>query len=571
MFSKGISKSLQTTKKSIRKPSYIHHIGEQPLQYITIGRLLENAADKFGDRKAIISTHQNQSVTFSELLQKADKLAASFRLLNLEKSDRLGIWAPNLIEWYVTKMACARAGLISVCVNPVFEASEIEFCINKTEIKALVCANKFKHHDYYETLLTVAPELEECNPGRLQSKKVPSLRTVIRISNDTKRGTYNFHEILDLAVDTEIAAVQKLQHSISPDDGCSLYFTSGSTGQPKAALTTHFKMVNNGFLLGKKIELSNKYHKICVQLPPFHIYGTLSGIVASLHHGSTIVLPTNGYQPSKALDVIKNEKCTVLIGTPTMYIDLIESQEKRTEPISAEIALIGASPASDHLLEQIIKTLNIPKIRLIYGLTECTGSVFQSVPTGIKEESPKFVKYVQEHMEVKVIDEHDQTVPFGTPGELCVRGYSIMSGYWKDEEKTNDLIGQDGWLRTGDQFTLEEDGSGQVVGRIKDLIIRGGENVFPKEIEQFLITHPDILEVYVVGTPHKRLGEEVCACARIKPQSNLTLEDIVTFCKGKLAYFKIPTRMEIFDSFPRTAGGKIQKLKLQEMLSERNV
>ncbi|XP_063918008.1 medium-chain acyl-CoA ligase ACSF2, mitochondrial-like [Zophobas morio] len=550
------------------KPSYIHKIGEQPLKYTTIGQLLQETADKFGERKAVVSVHQNEFLTFFELLQKADKLAAAFKLLNLEKNDRLGIWAPNLLEWYITMMGCARAGLIAVYLNPVFEAPEMVYCINKTQIKALVCADKFKQRDYYEFLLTIAPELVNCARGNLQSEKVPSLKTVIRISETNKRGTYNFRQILDLANDSEVANVQKFQQCISPDDGCSLHFTSGTTGKPKAALTSHYKMVNNGFFIGKGMDLSRKHHTLCVQVPLFHIFGTDIAIMVALNHASTVVLPTDGYHPSKTLDAIKNEKCTVVYGTPTMYTDLIETQEKRKERISAEIAVIAGAPVTPYLIEQISR--NGCKVELLYGLSECTGIVFQSVLTDTKKAS-ELVEYVQEHFEVKVINESGGAVPFGTAGELCVRGYGNMLGYWEDEEKTNEMLGKDGWLKTGDQFILEEDGSGRVVGRLKDMIIRGGENIFPKEIEEFLVTHPEILEVQVIGTPHKRLGEEVCACVRVKPQANLTLEDIATFCKGKLAYFKIPTKMQIFDYFPRTMSGKIQKFKLKETLSEKNL
>ncbi|XP_063917946.1 medium-chain acyl-CoA ligase ACSF2, mitochondrial-like [Zophobas morio] len=430
-------------------------------------------------------------------------------------------------------------------------------------MKALVCGDKFKHRDYYETLLSIAPELQKCDPGKLQSKKVPSLKTVIRISDDFKRGTYTFDQILDMASSTEIEIIQQLQLTISPDDGSSLHFTSGTTGKPKAALATHFKMINNGFLIGKRMELAGKHHTICVQVPLFHVFGTVGIIMAALNFASTIVLPTDGYQPEKSLDAIKNQKCTVITGTPTMFLDLIETQEKRKESISVEMALLGGTPSAPHLLEQILKTLNISKINSVYGLTECTASVFQSVPI---ENSPILVYYVQEHVEVKVINDNGEMVPFGTPGELCIRGYCNMLGYWEDDERTNEMLRKDGWLKTGDQFILEEDGSGKAVGRLKDMILRGGENIFPKEIEELVITHPLVVEVQVIGTPHKRLGEEVCACVRIKPQSHLTLEELATFCKGKLADFKIPTKMAIFENFPRTASGKIQKFKLQEML-----
>jgi acyl-CoA synthetase (AMP-forming)/AMP-acid ligase II len=547
------------------KLSYKHNLGEEPLRHITVGTLLKETAWKFGDRKAVISKHQNKSLTFAEALVEADKLAAGFRTLGLEKNDRVGLWAPNLVEWYITKLACARSGLIMVGLNPAYQPPEMEYCINKVGIKAIVCADKFKNADFYEKLITIAPELDKSDPGKLRSNKVPSLETVITTSENKKIGAFNFGEVLDLATENSIRNIQKYQKYITADDPCNLQFTSGTTGKPKAALTSHFTMVNNSFYIGKRNELNLKHHTICIQVPFFHAFGTVISIMAALNHGSTLVLPTDGYNPDKSLDAIVEEKCTVIHGTPTMYVDLVHKQEERKENISPEIAVSGGALCAPYLFKKMLNVLNVKKVKSVYGLTETTAVVFHSLVTENEEKAVSTVGHVGEHLEVKVIDKEGNLVPCGSAGELCIRGYCNMLGYWEDEEKTKEMMGQDKWLKTGDQFVLEEDGYGKVVGRLKEMIIRGGENIFPKEIEEFLNTHPDILETYVIGLPHERLGEEVCACIRVKPGSNVTSENIVNFCKGKLSHFKIPSKIHIVDEFPKTTSGKIQKFKLKQI------
>ncbi|KAH0815700.1 hypothetical protein GEV33_007091 [Tenebrio molitor] len=501
---RGVEMALVWRKKCRHfstKLSYKHNLGEEPLRHITVGTLLKETAWKFGDRKAVISKHQNKSLTFAEALVEADKLAAGFRTLGLEKNDRVGLWAPNLVEWYITKLACARSGLIMVGLNPAYQPPEMEYCINKVGIKAIVCADKFKNADFYEKLITIAPELDKSDPGKLRSNKVPSLETVITTSENKKIGAFNFGEVLDLATENSIRNIQKYQKYITADDPCNLQFTSGTTGKPKAALTSHFTMVNNSFYIGKRNELNLKHHTICLQVPFFHAFGTVISVMAALNHGSTLVLPTDGYNPDKSLDAIVEEKCTVIHGTPTMYVDLVHKQEERKENISPEIAVSGGALCAPHLFKKMLNVLNVKKVKSVYGLTETTAVVFHSLVTENEEKAVSTVGHVGEHLEVKVIDKEGNLVPCGSAGELCIRGYCNMLGYWEDEEKTKEMMGQDKWLKTGDQFVLEEDGYGKVVGRLKEMIIRGGENIFPKEIEEFLNTHPDILETYVNTLP----------------------------------------------------------------------
>ncbi|XP_050307265.1 medium-chain acyl-CoA ligase ACSF2, mitochondrial-like isoform X1 [Anthonomus grandis grandis] len=557
---------LRVSLRKYSTPSYIHNPGSAPLKCITLGRLLEEAATKYGDRPALISRAQNQVLTFQQVLKQADKLAAGFRSVGLNPGDRIGIWAPNISEWYLTNMACGRGGFVLVNINPAYLVRELENCITSVGVKAIVCPHKFKNHDYYDNISELAPELLKHDPGKLKSKTLPSLKTVIITDKADLEGTFNFGEILDKASDGDINSIKNMQDYLDPDGLAHLQFTSGTTGKPKAAMQTHFHIVNNGNSVGKRNELDKKHQTICMQVPFFHVYGTVISQSAALNHGATLVLPNLGYDPDKALDAIRDEKCTVIYGTPTMYVDLINRQKVRKEIISPEIAVSGGAHCSVNLFKEMKEVLGVKKVKSVYGLTETTAVVFQSLFDDDEYHSTSSVGYVSEHIEAKIIDEKGTIVPRGTPGELCIRGYCNILGYWENEEKTKELMGADKWLRTGDTFVLEEDGYGKIVGRLKEIIIRGGENIYPAEIENFLNAHPDILEVHVIGVPHERLGEEVCAFVRLAPNSTFTLEHLKSFCKGKISHFKIPSVLKVIDAFPKTTSGKIQKFKLLELM-----
>ncbi|XP_030755419.1 medium-chain acyl-CoA ligase ACSF2, mitochondrial-like isoform X2 [Sitophilus oryzae] len=465
-------------------------------------------------------------------------------------------------------MACARGGYILVNINSAYQPSELEYCINKVGVKCIISDYKFKTQNYYDFLNEISPEISTSEPGKLKCTRMPTLENIIVITEEDLRGAFKFQEILDLATDSRVKNAYALQDSIDPDQPCHIQFTSGTTGQPKAAIQSHFHLVNNSFFLGKRNELDRKQHSICVQVPFFHAFGTDITICAALNHGATLVVPSPGYDPDKSLDAIRDEKCSVIHGTPTMYVDLINRQKVRKEDISPEIAVCGGASCSPHLFRQMSELLKVKKVKSIYGLTEATAVIFQSLYDDNEYQSTSTVGYIGDHLEAKVINEEGKIVPRGVPGELCIRGYCTTLGYWDDEDKTKELISSDKWLRTGDQFVIEENGYGKVVGRLKELIIRGGENIFPREIEDLLNTHPDILESHVIGLPHERLGEEICACVRTTGTS-LSLEEIKAYCKGKVAYFKIPSILKIVESFPKTTSGKIQKYKLVNLFKDR--
>ncbi|XP_060528278.1 medium-chain acyl-CoA ligase ACSF2, mitochondrial-like [Cylas formicarius] len=546
--------------------SYLHNVGKEPLRPLTLGQLLGEKCVTFADVPAIISVHQNQRMSFGEVLDEADKLAASLRALGLKTGDRVGLWAPNLIEWYVVHMACARAGVILVNINPAFQPKEIQYCINKVGVKSLICAHKFRKQNYYDILNVIAPELSNSDPGKIKCKAVPSLESIIIITDEDLRGAYKYQEIFDLATPEGISSIRSLQNSILMDEPAHIQFTSGTTGHPKAAAVSHFSMVNNSHYVGKRNELDRKYHRMCIQVPLFHAIGTVIAILGGLHHGATMVLPSAGYNPDKNLDAIRDEKCSVIYGTPTMYVDLIDRQKQRNEIIAPEIACVGGAVCSPHLFTEMKNVLKLKRMKSLYGQTELTAVAFQTLYDEEEHLTLSTVGYIQEHLEAKVVDSEGKMVPFGTPGELCVRGYSSLLRFWDDDNRTQETMGQDKWLKTGDQFILEPSGYGRIVGRLKEMLIRGGENIFPKEIEDFLMTHPSILEVHIIGIPHERLGEEVCAVVKLNEGKSLNLEDIRNFCQGNISNFKIPTMLKIVTSFPKTTSGKIQKFKLIEAI-----
>ncbi|CAG9815402.1 unnamed protein product, partial [Phaedon cochleariae] len=553
-------------KRDFSDLSYIHNIGKEPLRPLTVGQLLEQTCFDHGNTTAVVSCHQDKRKTYSDILYEADRLAAGLMKMGFVQGESIGLWAPNQIEWYTSFLGCARAGLVVVSLNPAYQRRELEYSINKVALKGIICGHKFRKHNYYEILESICPELNKNTPGHLRMKNMPSLRNIIMISEEKLGGSFNYNEVLNMPGEAEIEMVKKNQQKIGFDNPFNIQLTSGTTGSPKAAVISHFSTVNNGYFAGKRNELHKKHHTICLQNPLFHAYGTIIALSASLNHGSTLVLPSDGFDPEKSLDALREEDCTIIYGTPTMYVDLINIQKRRKEALNVEIALTGGASCSPQLFEDMLQVLKVKKVKSVFGMSETTASSFQSLEDDDKEKSTNTVGYLQEHLEAKVIDREGHIVPIGVPGELCIRGYTTMLGYYKDEEKTKKTIGSDGWLRTGDQFMLREDRYGRILGRYQEMIIRGGENIYPKEIEDFLNTHPDILEAQVIGLPNERLGEEVCACLRTKDGRNFTVQELKGFCKGEIASFKIPTTIHIVEVFPTTATGKIQKNELLQLI-----
>ncbi|XP_017063299.2 medium-chain acyl-CoA ligase ACSF2, mitochondrial [Drosophila eugracilis] len=551
--------------------SHKHHVGKDHLVYRTIGQQLELATQDYGDVEAIVSYHEGKRYTFKSLLKEADALAAGFRKLGLQPGDAIGLWAPNYLHWYLGMMGAARAGLTSVGLNPAYQGPEMAYCLNKVDVKAIIAPETYRSQNYYEILKNICPEISDAEPGKIRSEKFPHLKSVIIDSSNGLKGTLRFDDFLDLANQSEREEVAKIQKKINPESACNIQFTSGTTGNPKAAVLSHFNFVNNGIHVGNRNQLEGE--RICVQVPLFHAFGVIITIMAALTKGATLVLPAAGFSPKDSLNAIVDEKCSVIHGTPTMYVDLVDTQKKLQVPLGRiKKAVTGGAIVSPQLIKDIRQILNVEAVHSVYGLTETTAVIFQSLPGENGDTVLNSVGHLTDHIEAKVVDEQGRCVPFGQPGELCVRGYTSMLGYHGDEEKTKETIGADRWLRTGDQFILESNGYGRIVGRLKEMLIRGGENIFPKEIEDFLNAHPQVIEAQVIGVPDERLGEEVCAFVRLEDgvdPASFTAASLKAYSKGKLAHFKVPKYVLVVDSFPKTTSGKIQKFKLAEIFKEK--
>uniref|UniRef100_W8B701 Medium-chain acyl-CoA ligase ACSF2, mitochondrial n=1 Tax=Ceratitis capitata TaxID=7213 RepID=W8B701_CERCA len=547
-------------------PAYLHYVGKDPLVYRNVGQQLEKTVAEYGSTEAIVSCHEQKRYTFRSLIEEVDRVAAGLLKLGLKQGDHVGIWAPNNMHWYLTMLGAARAGLVSVAINSALQARELDYCLKKAKVKAVVMSETFKSQNFYEIMKSICPELPDSVDGRINSVNLPHLKHVIIDTPNRLKGALSFDDLLGLSNRTEYEAITQLQRHIAPDSACNIQFTSGTTGHPKAAVISHYHFVNNGIHISNRNQFDSNT-RICVQVPLFHAFGTVITIMAAMDKGSTLVLPAAGFSPADSLKAIVDEKCTVIHGTPTMYVDLIKKQRELKLPLkTAKMAVTGGAPCSPQLFLDIKNVLGLERVQTVFGMTETTAIIFQTRPGDSMDQILNTVGHLQDHVEAKVIDAEGKTVGFGESGELCVRGYLTMLGYYEDEEKTNETIGRDGWLRTGDQFILQADGYGRIVGRLKEMIIRGGENIFPKEVEDFLNSHPDICETHVVGVPCERLGEELCAFVRLQDGvTKISRDEIKEFCKGKLAHFKIPRYVIRVDNFPKTASGKIQKFKLVEV------
>nr|XP_012221922.1 PREDICTED: acyl-CoA synthetase family member 2, mitochondrial [Linepithema humile]XP_012221923.1 PREDICTED: acyl-CoA synthetase family member 2, mitochondrial [Linepithema humile]XP_012221924.1 PREDICTED: acyl-CoA synthetase family member 2, mitochondrial [Linepithema humile]XP_012221925.1 PREDICTED: acyl-CoA synthetase family member 2, mitochondrial [Linepithema humile] len=540
------------------KAAHMFNPGEFPILDKTVGQLLGEAAATWPERTSVVSIPQNIRLTFSELLRRADTLAAGFKKLGMKKGDRLGIWGPNSLEWLIASLAASRAGFIVVAINPAYQQNELVYCLQKVGVKAIVSPDIFRTQNYPQMLLAAK---EMC----------PTLKHIIIYSADHVTGTHRFADVEASPTKAEVDAIAAEQTEISCNDGCNIQFTSGSTGRSKATLISHKSLVNNSKEATQRAKI-NIENKICLNMPLFHAFGMVMGQLLILHTGNTLVMEGHYFDPIKTLKAIAQEKCAVTYGTPTMWVNLVEAQQRLQLPIdSLQAGITGGAPASSELFKRIRGVLRFDDIMSIYGLTETTAIVFQSIRGENKHFAENTVGHLANHVEAMVVDQNGLPVPFGTRGELWTRGYCNMLYYWDDEENTKKTLTQDGWLKTGDQFILQENGYGVIVGRIKDMLIRGGENIFPKEIEDFLMIHPKILEAQVFGAYDEVYGEEICACILLRDGTSMTKQELKDYCKGKIAHFKIPRYIEFVKEYPKTTSGKIQKFRLKEQMESRGV
>ncbi|TIT78082.1 MAG: AMP-binding protein [Mesorhizobium sp.] len=539
-----------------------------PLLDKTIPELFSDTVSKYATLDAAVFVGQDKRFTWSELSDAVDALAAGFLALGLEKGDRVGIWSPNRWEWLVTQFATARIGLILVNINPAYRLTELEYALNKVACRALVTAVQFKTSDYLGMIEALAPEIATAKPGKLKAKKLPALKIVIRMGDDNTPGMFNFGDVLAMAGRDEHDSLDRISESLKPNEAINIQFTSGTTGAPKGATLTHLNIVNNGNFVTSAIKLTVD-DRLCIPVPLYHCFGMSMGTMGCVTKGATMVFPGEGFDARATLKAVAQERCTGLYGVPTMFVAMLDHADFSTFDLSSlRTGIMAGSPCPIEVMKKVVSLMHMSQVTIAYGMTETSPVSFQSSVDDPLEKRVSTVGRIHPHVEVKAIGADGATVAVGEPGELCTRGYSVMKGYWDDAEKTREAIDADGWMHTGDLATIDAEGYCNIVGRVKDMVIRGGENVYPREVEEFLYRHPKIKEVQVFGVPDDRYGEELCAWIVLKPNQIATEQEIKAFCAGQIAHYKIPRYVRFRTELPMTVTGKPQKFLMRGAMVE---
>lgn len=545
--------------------SYVHGASEQPLLGTTIGDMFDRVAAALPDQDALICTHQNLHYTYQQLRVQVDQFARGLLALGLRKGDRIGIWAPNYAEWVIAQFATPKIGAILVNINPAYRTTELAYALRQSGCSALIIAPPFKTSNYAALLNEVCPELASSTPGQLHADHLPALRTVIAFGEQNVPGTLSWAEVLQRAAEVSPATLAERQHEQNFDDPINIQYTSGTTGSPKGATLSHHSIVNNGYFIGERMRLTEA-DRLCVPVPFYHCFGMVLGNLAAVTHGATIVVPAAVFDPTATLQAVQAERCTALHGVPTMFIAELGLPDFASYDLrSLRTGIMAGSPCPIEVMKQVNTKMHMDEVTICYGMTETSPVSFQSTTDDPTEKRVATVGRVAAHVECKIIDPlSGQIVPRGETGELLSRGYIVMLGYWGNEEATRAAIDDGRWMHTGDLATMDDDGYVNIVGRSKDMIIRGGENIYPREVEEFLYSHPQVQDVQVIGVPDERYGEAVMAWVIARPGEELSEADLRTYCEGKIAHYKIPRYWQFTDSFPMTVTGKIQKFKMRE-------
>ena len=539
---------------------------------IAVGELLTALAKDYPQNQALIYPDRGLRYDFSELEWLARKIGKGLMSLGIETGDRVALWAPNVPEWVVLQFALAKIGAVLVTVNTSLRAAEIEFLLKQSESSTLITVAGFRDVDYVETIYEVVPELRASEEGSLNSPKLPFLRNVIYIGNEQPDGMIRHDSLLDRSEQISDAELDARTAAQGLDTVINMQYTSGTTGFPKGVMLTNRNIVNNAYWLGEGLALTPR-DKLCIPVPFFHCFGCVIGVLGAYTHAASIV-PLETFDALRALKYIESERCTTLYGVPTMFIAELEQLDYHNLDMSSlRTGIMAGALCPEPLMRKVMERMHLTELAIAYGLTEASPGITLTPRNDSVELRTQTVGVPLPEVEVKIVDPATgEDCPPGTAGELCCRGYNVMKGYYNNPKATTDAIDPEGWLHTGDQATMDAQGYVRITGRIKELIIRGGENIAPKEIEDLLRGNPKIVDVYVYGIPDERLGEEVAAAIKLKPGETSTSDEIRTYCDGRIARFKIPRQIRFVDEFPMTASGKVQKFKLREMhIAERRV
>jgi len=543
--------------------SYVSGTGDAPLLYRTVSGVLRDAAAAWPHMPALVVRHQSIRWTYRELDERVSAVARGLLALGLQPGDRVGIWSPNNAEWVLTQFATARAGLVLVNINPAYRASELEYVLRKVGCRALILAPVFKRSDYVGILKTLIPDLAHARGSRLRCTAFPALQFLIQLGRDDIQGMTAFRDLAALSAGLP-ETLDNLEQQVDPDDPVNIQFTSGTTGPPKGATLTHFNIVNNGYFVARGM-LTQPGDRICIPVPLYHCFGMVMGVLGAVTHGATMVFPAESFDPESVLAAVAQERCNALYGVPTMFIAELEHPRFREFDLtSLRTGIMAGAPCPMTIMRRVIAEMHMHEVTICYGMTETSPVSFQSRVDDPMEKRVATVGRIHPHVQVKLVGPDGRVVPRGVSGELLTRGYSVMRGYWDDPEKTSECVDAAGWMHTGDLATLDEEGYCSIVGRVKDMIIRGGENVYPREIEEFLLRHPKILDVAVVGVPDAKYGEAVCAVVRLREGATCDQQEIIDYCDGQIAHYKVPRFVRFVDGFPMTVTGKLQKYLIRE-------
>lgn len=558
-----------TELTTLQDPSYVQGASDEPMLGLTIGQALDHAAMTWADHVALISRAQDIRWTWRELRERADALAAGLLALGLRRGERIGIWSLNRAEWTLTQFATAKAGLILVNINPSYRLSELEFALNKVGCAALVTATAFKTSDYMAMVGSLVPELATSVPGQLSAARLPQLRVVIQMGGPPAPGAIAFEDVAPMGGDAERAALPGLADQLQFDDAANIQFTSGTTGSPKGVTLTHHNILNNGYFIGRALRLTTA-DRICIPVPLYHCFGMVIGNLAALTHGSAMVYPGEGFDALATLETVQAEGCTALYGVPTMFIAELDHPEfARFDLGTLRTGVMAGAPCPIEVMRRVVERMHMHEVTICYGMTETSPVSFQSAVDDPLERRVGTVGRVHPHLEVKIVDTEGRVLPRGQTGELCTRGYSVMLGYWADVERTAEVLDAARWMRTGDLAVLDKAGYCNIVGRMKDMVIRGGENVYPREVEEYLFRHPKIQQVQVFGVADPKYGEELCAWIMVREGETMSADEVRAFCQGQIAHQKVPRYVEFVDEFPMTVTGKAQKFIMRRAVEER--
>ncbi|MEV4127248.1 AMP-binding protein [Nocardia sp. NPDC049707] len=539
---------------------------DQPLEDLTVDRVLRRTVESRGDQEAFVFGEQQVRWTWAAFAEQVDQMASALVDLGLRLGDRIGIWSPNRPEWVLTQFASARIGLVLVTINPAYRENEAAHALRTSQCAALVTATSHKSSEYIAMLQSLAPELASCEPGDLSAERLPDLRVVIEMADQPTPGCLTFDSLLRELSPEAIAELDRIEASLQPDDPINIQFTSGTTGAPKGATLSHRNIVNNSRFIVSGQRLTSE-DVLCVPVPLYHCFGMVAGTLGCAGVGTKIVFPGAAFDPDQVVAALEQECCTAVYGVPTMFLAMLASQQRQQRDLSRmRTGVMAGAPCPAELLGRSAAELNLAEITICYGMTETSPISFQTSIDDPIDKRYETVGRVHPHVEVKIIDAHGQTVSLGQSGELCVRGYSVMLGYWNDEQRTREAVDADGWMHTGDLASLDADGYGRIIGRVKDMIIRGGENIYPREVENALLEHPDVVDAQVFGIHDDTFGEQVCAWVRTEPGSEIGEDALRDFCRERMAHFKVPKLLRIVEAFPMTVTGKAQKFRMRELM-----